>query len=156
MSAPISPGELQQRQGEQVGRDRDDRAPLVRRLDDRATEVADAPGRSRVLQQDAEDVAVGQSVRVHVGDDDLDAERLGPGLHDGERLRQHVARRRRTRRRPAALLVRRASVIASAAAVASSSSEALATGRPVRSVTIVWKLSSASSRPWVISGWYGV
>ena len=27
---------------------------------------------------------------------------------------------------------------------------------PVRSVTIVWKLISASSRPWVISGWYGV
>ena len=27
---------------------------------------------------------------------------------------------------------------------------------PVRSATIVWKLSSASSRPWEISGWYGV
>ena len=41
--------------------------------------------------------------------------------------------------------------IASAAAVASSSSDALAISRPVRSETTVWKLSSASSRPWAIS-----
>ena len=47
-------------------------------------------------------------------------------------------------------------VIASAAAVASSSSEALAMSRPVRSVTMVWKFSSASRRPWEISAWYGV
>jgi hypothetical protein len=51
---------------------------------------------------------------------------------------------------------RRAIVIASAAAVASSSREALAISRPVSSVTIVWKFSSASRRPWLISGWYGV
>ena len=51
---------------------------------------------------------------------------------------------------------RRTSVIASAAAVPSSSSEALAVGRPVRSATTVWKLSSASRRPCEISGWYGV
>ena len=51
---------------------------------------------------------------------------------------------------------RRASVIASAAAVPSSSMLALAVASPVRSVTMVWKLSSASSRPWLISGWYGV
>ena len=57
---------------------------------------------------------------------------------------------------PATLDRRRASVIASAAAVASSSSDALARSSPVRSATIVWKLSSASSRPWEISGWYGV
>ena len=49
-----------------------------------------------------------------------------------------------------------ASVIASAAAVPSSSSEAFATGSPVRSLTMVWKFSSASRRPWEISGWYGV
>ena len=53
-------------------------------------------------------------------------------------------------------LPRRTSVIASAAAVPSSSSDALAVGRPVRSPTTVWKLSSASRRPWEISGWYGV
>ena len=29
-------------------------------------------------------------------------------------------------------------------------------GSPVRSATIVWKLSSASSRPCAISAWYGV
>jgi hypothetical protein len=48
---------------------------------------------------------------------------------------------------------RSASAIASAAAVASSSNEALATSRPVRSQIMVWKLNSASSRPWLISGW---
>ncbi len=49
--------------------------------------------------------------------------------------------------------LRRASVIASAAAVASSSIDALAIAIPVRSVTIVWKLTSASSRPCDISAW---
>ena len=53
-------------------------------------------------------------------------------------------------------MTRRASVIASAAAVASSSIEAPASGSPVRSATMVWKFSSASSRPCEISGWYGV
>jgi hypothetical protein len=47
----------------------------------------------------------------------------------------------------------KARVMASAAAVPSSSREALAISIPVRSVTRVWKLSSASSRPWEISGW---
>ena len=51
---------------------------------------------------------------------------------------------------------RRAMLIASAAAVPSSSMDALARSRPVRSATMVWKLRSASSRPWLISGWYGV
>ena len=43
-------------------------------------------------------------------------------------------------------------VMASAAAVASSSMEALARSMAVRSLTMVWKLSRASSRPWAISG----
>ena len=55
-----------------------------------------------------------------------------------------------------ALLTRRISVIASATAVASSSNDEPAVASPVRSVTTVWKLSSASRRPWLISGWYGV
>ncbi len=55
-----------------------------------------------------------------------------------------------------ALAARRSSVIASAAAVGSSSRLALATSSPVRSVIRVWNVSSASSRPWLISGWYGV
>ena len=42
--------------------------------------------------------------------------------------------------------------MASAAAVASSSMEAPETSSPVRSATTVWKLISASSRPWLISG----
>jgi hypothetical protein len=45
---------------------------------------------------------------------------------------------------------------ASATAVASSNREALAMGSPTRSWTMVWKFSSASSRPCEISGWYGV
>ena len=49
-------------------------------------------------------------------------------------------------------VIRRHSVIASAAAVASSSIDAFAIAMPVRSHTIVWKLTSASSRPCEISG----
>lgn len=45
---------------------------------------------------------------------------------------------------------------ASAAAVPSSRREALATSMPVRSATMVWKFKRLSSRPWAISGWYGV
>ncbi len=51
------------------------------------------------------------------------------------------------------LVTRRHMVMASAAAVPSSSSEALAISQPVSSATIVWKLTSASSRPCEISGW---
>ena len=54
---------------------------------------------------------------------------------------------------PLALTLRRASVMASAEAVASSSMEALAIGMAVRSQTMVWKLTSASMRPWLISAW---
>ena len=61
-----------------------------------------------------------------------------------------------TNRLDSTLVSRRAMAIASAAAVASSSSEALATGSPVSSSTMVWKSSSASRRPWLISAWYGV
>jgi hypothetical protein len=56
----------------------------------------------------------------------------------------------------APLAERSASVIASAAAVASSSIDAPAIDMPVRSHTIVWKLTSASRRPCEISAWYGV
>lgn len=42
---------------------------------------------------------------------------------------------------------------ASAAAVPSSRSEAFATSMPVRSATMVWKLSRLSRRPWATSGW---
>ncbi len=55
--------------------------------------------------------------------------------------------------RPSCLVTATVRYIASAAAVASSRREALATGRPVRSATTVWKFSSASSRPCAISAW---
>ena len=54
---------------------------------------------------------------------------------------------------PLVLTERLASVMASAAAVASSSIDALAMGMPVRSHTMVWKLTSASMRPCEISAW---
>ncbi len=57
---------------------------------------------------------------------------------------------------PLRFAVRRASISASAAEVASSRVEALETSIPVRSQTMVWKVSSASRRPCEISGWYGV
>ena len=57
---------------------------------------------------------------------------------------------------PRLLETQQASVIASAAAVPSSSIDTSRSASPVRSATIVWKLSSASRRPWLISGWYAV
>ena len=46
--------------------------------------------------------------------------------------------------------------MASAADVPSSNKDALATSMPVKSMTMVWKFSKASRRPWAISAWYGV
>lgn len=64
------------------------------------------------------------------------------------------ARWERTKRRAPSFFRRwKAIAIASAAAVASSRREAFATSIPVRSETRVWKLSSASRRPWEISAW---
>ena len=146
-------GRGQQGQRQQVRGDGDQRAPLVRLVDQRRR-VAHHARRPGVGQQQPEQLAVGQPV-VEVGDDQLDAQRLGAGAQHLERLRQRV----RVDDEPGGLRAfpaRRSSVIASAAAVASSSSDAPATGRPVRSATVVWNVSSASSRPWLISGWYGV
>jgi hypothetical protein len=85
----------------------------------------------------------------------LDAQRLGTGAQHVEGLRVAVPEAKKAWL--ALFLLRRLQkVMASAAAVASSSSEALAIGRPVRSLIRVWKFSSASRRPWEISGWYGV
>ena len=86
-----------------------------------------------------------------VGADHLEAQRGGPGAHHARGLRQGVGVDQQHRAR--SWLIRRARVIASATAVASSSRLAPAVGSPVRSETMVWKLSSASSRPWLISGW---
>jgi hypothetical protein len=51
---------------------------------------------------------------------------------------------------------RRVRSMPSTTAVDSSSMDALAVDSPVRSAIMVWKLISASRRPWEISGWYGV
>ena len=142
-------GRGEQGEREQVGRDDDERARGVRRLDQRA-QVANRAGRAGVLHQHAEDVAVGQ--------------RVGEILHDDALSPSGMARVRTTSRVCGSTsasttnvsplrAARCASAIASAAAVASSSMDAPATARPVRSSTIVWKLISASSRPWLISGW---
>ena len=82
-------------------------------------------------------------------------ERLGAGAHDVDRLREAVGVDEEHVALPSPF-TRCSSAIASAAAVASSSSDAFAISMPVRSVTIVWKFTSASSRPCEISGWYGV
>ncbi len=91
------------------------------------------------------------SARRVVADDDLDAQRQRARLDHGNRLRMalfgHEERLSFARRAAHGV----GSAIASAAAVPSSSSEALAMSIPVRSQTIVWKLMSASSRPWAIS-----
>ena len=154
VGAPL-PRRLEQRQGQQVGGDDDGGAGLVRGRGQRPV-VADGAAGARVGQQDAEGAGLGQVGRPaggEVGDVQADAQRLGAGLQDGEGLRQRVGVDDEDGVRPSPGRPARTSVIASAAAVASSSIEAPATSRPVRSATIVWKLISASSRPWLISGW---
>ena len=115
-------------------------APLrVRPLDHRARGRAagrSLPGYCTSTPKQPSNVAVA----VRVADHDLDAERLGARAHDVDRLRvavgvdeEHVAAVARSARCSIA--------IASAAAVPSSSSDAFASSMPVRSLTIVWKLS---------------
>ncbi len=82
----------EQGQREQVRGDGDDGAELVRLVDDRL-DVPDGTGGARVLDQDTVDAALGDLGRDaggQVGDDDLDADRLGAGLDDGDGLRQRV------------------------------------------------------------------
>ena len=147
-------GRGDQRQRKQVGAHRDQCAALVC-LIDQSTPVIDASAGAGKLRDDPEEVAVGQA-GAEVGGDDLDAKRFGTGGEHGRGLAVHVGVDYQPVRAPFPRTARCISVIASAAAVPSSSIEALATSSPVRSATIVWKFSSASSRPWLISGWYGV
>ena len=86
------PGRGQQRQPEQVGGDDRPRAPGLGGRDRRA-QVADRPAGARVLQQHAEELALRlrrDQILGHVGDDQLDAQRLGPSREHRERLRQAV------------------------------------------------------------------
>jgi hypothetical protein len=113
-----------------------------------------APSVARVLERRRRPCSRRKFERPHVADDDLDALRAGRA---SARRRSSAGGTRRRRKSRAASRRPRSDdsimCIASAAAVASSSSEALAIGQPVRSLTIVWKLSSASSRPCAISAW---
>src|SRR6266571_2461758 len=152
--APL-PRRHQHGEGEQVGRDRHERPRGMRLVTERAV-VLDLPLGRGILQQRADHAGAELETRG-IRDDGLHAARLRPGAHDRDRLRV-ASLRNHEHRRGAGGTFATASVrfIASAAAVASSSREALAIGRAVRSATIVWKLSRASSRPCAISGWYGV
>ena len=84
-------GRAQQGQRQQVGRDRDLRLSLVGGLDQLAM-VADGAGRPRVGQQQPEEVTDRQRLDAvrQVGDHHLDPDRLGPGLDDGDGLRERV------------------------------------------------------------------
>ena len=79
---------LQQGERQQVGGDHGERVALVGGVDHRAR-VADPAGRAGVLDQHAAQLAVGQPVG-EVGDDDLDAHRLGAGADHVDGLRQRV------------------------------------------------------------------
>ncbi len=81
-------GRLEHGQRQQVGGDDGQRVALVGGLDDRAR-VEDPAGGAGVLHQHAAQLAVGKPV-VEVGDDDLDAHRLGAGADDVDGLRQRV------------------------------------------------------------------
>jgi hypothetical protein len=137
-------------EGEEIGGG-DDEGLVGMGLGDEIGEVVDGAVGIGVLEERAEDVGF-EAERGGIGDDDLDAERFGAGADDFDGLgmaqagdEEGVARLARWRAWQ--------SVMASAAAVASSRSDALATSRPVRSQTMVWKVSRASSRPWAISAW---
>ncbi len=84
VGAPLA-GRHEQREREQVGRGRDQRARLVRALGERA-EVARAAVGGRILHQRADDAAR-ELERVGIGDHDVHALRRGARSHDGDRLR---------------------------------------------------------------------
>ncbi len=81
-------GRGEERERQQVGRHRDQRAALVRGLDERRR-VRDGAGRARVGQQEPEEVALGQPAG-QVGHHQLDAQRHGPGAQHLDGLRQRV------------------------------------------------------------------
>lgn len=81
---------------EEVGRDGDEAAELVSAVGD-SLPVSDLAAHVGVLEQDADEVlvlgrvaALGEEL-LDVSDDDLDTERLGTGLDDGERLGEDTA-----------------------------------------------------------------
>jgi hypothetical protein len=77
-----------EREREQVGGDRDLGAAVVRLLNERGV-VAECAAGAGVLDEHAEELALGQA-GAEVGDLDVDAEGFGAGLDDRDRLRQRV------------------------------------------------------------------
>ena len=153
----LGPGALEDDGRQRVGGDDDDEVRRVGGLDV-GRRRPDGPRRARVRQQDRERaLAVAGRGRPFEelgrrGDDDLDVE-----WHALVRMTAivwgWVSSSTRTRLPSRTLETLWARVTASAAAVPSSRSEALAISMPVRSQIAVWKLMSASRRPWAISGW---
>ena len=150
-SAPISPGGVSS--ARPAGRRQTiASAPASCAAAISGVQVAHRAGRAGILQHHGERLR-GADRRGDVAGRDIDqreAERAGAGRQHGAGLRMQVGGDRdRVALWPCCAAC--AMATASAAAVASSSSEALAIGMPVRSQTIVWKFSSASSRPCAIS-----
>ena len=85
---PELAGGREQSQRERIGGDDRQRAPQVR-LRDHFAVVVHRAGRSGILQQYAE-ALLGQPAMIV--DDQLDADRLGAGAHDVDRLRMAVGR----------------------------------------------------------------
>ena len=88
-----------QRQSEQVGPDCDECAAFMGLRDQRAP-VDDRAAGARQLDDDPEELAIGQAL-PEVGGDDLDAERLGAGGQHGGSLAVHVDIDGQPVRRPA-------------------------------------------------------
>ena len=121
--------------------------------------IPDAPGGAGVLHEDAEAVSCGIARRTSPGRRTATSTRSMPSASARLASTALVCGNASASTRKmfeADFEARRASSIPSTTAVLSSSIDAFAVSSPVRSVTMVWKLISASSRPCEISGWYGV
>ena len=141
-------GRGEQRQRQQIGGHDGERALGVQRRD-RRPQVAHRARCARILQErrrTRRPVEVGEGI----ADDRRPAERLGARAQHRDGLRMQSA----STKNDFALRLRGAlgHRHGFGRGGASSSSEALAMSSPVRSQIMVWKLSSASSRPWLISG----
>ena len=85
-SAPNSPGGAKQRQREEVRGHDASRAPAAWARAKNSREIVNRAGRVRILDKHAEASRTGLEAAV-VAHDHLDAERLGPGQDDVDRLR---------------------------------------------------------------------
>jgi hypothetical protein len=131
---------------EQISGDGHQGAGVVSALDKRFV-VVDVAERVRVLQEAAEDPVVELELAV-VADDDLEVQRPGAGFDHGNGLRMT---RGGNEKDGAARFeaVEHGHRLGGGGGLVEH--EALATSKPVRSLTMVWKLSNASRRPWEIS-----